>query len=62
MTNNDAWEIQLTRVINFMSTKDTDKKCVIHSKSGNTEILIGKKHMELSKNFLNDFFPYIKLA
>ena len=33
----DTWEIQLTIEINFISSKDTNEECVIHSKSDNIE-------------------------
>ena len=35
-----AWNVQLTLVINLISTKDVDEDRVMHSKSGNTEFLI----------------------
>ena len=32
-----------------MSSKDTDKKCVIHSKKGHIKIMIGKEIDEVSR-------------
>ena len=32
-------EIQFTLAINFMSSKDNDEDCVIHSKGDNIEIM-----------------------
>ena len=36
----DTWKIQLTIAINFISSKDNDEECVMHSKSDNIEIII----------------------
>ena len=40
LKKSDAWKIQLTIPINFMSSKDTDEELVMHSKSGNIEFMI----------------------
>ena len=40
LKKSDAWKIQLTIPINFMSFKDTDEELVMHSKSGNIEFMI----------------------
>ena len=41
-TNNlrksDIWKIQLTKAIDFISSKDTDEEQVMHSRSNNIEI------------------------
>ena len=37
LQNSDSWKIQLTIVINFISSKDVDKDLVMHSKSDNVE-------------------------
>ena len=37
LQNSDSWKIQLTIVINFISSKDVDKDLVMHSKSDNIE-------------------------
>ena len=38
--------------MNFMSSKDTDEKHVMHSKSDNVEIIIGKETEDaMEKNF-----------
>ena len=34
------WKIQLTIAINFISSKDNNEECVIHSKSDNTGFMI----------------------
>ena len=43
----DTWEIQLTTSINFISSKDTDEECVMHSKSNNIEIMVNYKADEV---------------
>ena len=35
LQNSDAWKIQLTIAINFISSKDSEEECVMHSNSGN---------------------------
>ena len=35
------WEIQLTMLINFFSSKDSQKISTVHTKSDNTETIIG---------------------
>ena len=34
------WEIQLTMLINFMSSKDFEETCTVHTKSRNVEIMM----------------------
>ena len=47
LKKSDIWEDLLTIAVNFISPKDTDEKCVTHSKSENKEIMIYDK----SENF-----------
>ena len=35
LQSSDAWKIQLTVEINFISSKDTEEECVMHSTSAN---------------------------
>ena len=37
------WKIQLTMAINFMSSKNSDGTCTMHTKSNNIEIMIGNE-------------------
>ena len=37
LQNSDAWKIQLTIAINFISSKDAEEDCVMHSSSCNTK-------------------------
>ena len=39
LQNSDAWKIQLTIVINFISSKNVDEERVIHSTSDNTKFM-----------------------
>ena len=60
------WKIQLIAEINFTSLKpDSDETRIMHTKSDNTEIMIGSDTNEfllkmLLKNFLNRFCRDIK--
>ena len=38
LQNSDAWKIQLTIAINFISSKDAEEECVMHSSSGNIKL------------------------
>ena len=49
----DTWKIQLTRAINFISSKnDNDEERVMHSKSDNVEILISDEADEVVKKLI----------
>ena len=37
--SSDTWKIQLTMAINFMSSKDTEEKHVMHSTSDNIKLI-----------------------
>ena len=55
------WKIQLTAEINFTSLKpDSNEKRIMHTKSDNTEIMIGDDANDISKNSLNRFCKDIK--
>ena len=38
LPESNAWKIQLTIVINLISSKDAEEECVIHSKSNNVKL------------------------
>ena len=60
-TQYGEWKIQLTMSINFISSKDSDETRNMHTKSNNTEIMMGsQKKMILLKNYLNLFCKDIK--
>ena len=46
----------------FISSKDTDEECVMHSKSDNIEIMIYDKVDEVIEKCLIDFRKDIKLC
>ena len=43
LEKSDTWKIQLTITICFISSKDNDKHCVMHSKSGNIKIMVANE-------------------
>ena len=48
----DMWKIQITIVINFISSMDNDEKHVMHSKSDGIEIMMNDEADEfIKKNF-----------
>ena len=46
--------------INFVSSKDSDEICIMHTKSDNIDILMVAKQMIFLNNFLNLFYNNIK--
>ena len=48
----DTWKIQLTIAINFVSYKNNDEECVMHSKSNNIEMRINDN---FQKNSISSF-------
>ena len=43
------WKIQLTMIVNFISSKDSDEICTMHTKSNNIEIMMGSETDEIIK-------------
>ena len=41
------WKIQLTMQINFISSKDSEETCTMHTKSHNIEIMMGNETDEI---------------
>ena len=41
------WKIQLTMIINFISSKDSGKICALHTKSNNIESMMGNETDEI---------------
>ena len=56
LKKSDTWKIQLRIAINFMPSKNIDKKHVMHSKSNNIEIMIGKETVNAIKECLELLF------
>ena len=49
----DMWKIQITIVINFISSMDNDEKHVMHSKSDGIEIMMNDEADEFIKKFFD---------
>ena len=43
------WKIQLSMEINFVSSKDSDEIRIMHTKSGNTDVLMGSETSDIVK-------------
>ena len=50
------WKIQLIMQINFISSLDTDKFCIMHTKSNNIEIMNGTQTNDIIKKLFESFF------
>ena len=48
-TQYGEWEIQLTTSINFISSKDSDETCNMHTKSNNIEIMTGNETDDITE-------------
>ena len=48
LENSDTWKIQLAIAVNFISSIDTEKECVMHSKSSNIKF---KSYNDANKVF-----------
>ena len=59
-----TWKIQLTIVINFISSNDNDEKRKIHLKKDNIQIMINDKADEIldGVNLFDHFFLVIKVV
>ena len=53
------WKIQLTMAINFISSKDSDETCTMHTKSNNAEIMMGSEADEIIEELFESFFAKI---
>ena len=49
------WKIQLTITINFISSKDSDETCTMHTKSNNVEIMMGSETDEITEELFESF-------
>ena len=49
------WKIQLTMTINFISSKDSDEICTMHTKSNNVEIMMGSETDETIEELFKSF-------
>ena len=62
LQKSETWKIQLRIAINFNSSKDVDKKRVMHSKSDNIEFMLHDNVNEVLMNFSINFFQDNKLV
>ena len=51
-----GWKIHLTMAINFISFKDSDKTRIMHRKSDNIEIMMGRETDEIIEEFFESLF------
>ena len=58
LQKSDTWKIQLTIVINFISSKDDTEERVLHSKSNNIEFLLDNANEIVSEHFVSLFSKY----
>ena len=49
------WKFQLTMVINFISSKDSDETRTMHTKSNNVEIMVGSETNEIIMDLFVSF-------
>ena len=52
----DTWKIYLEIPVNFISSKDTGKEHVMHSKSYNINLMIIGKEYEVTEKLFQSFF------
>ena len=62
LQKSDTWKIQLTIVINFISSKDDDEEYVMHLKSNNIEFMSYDNANEVVMNFSSHFFQDTNLV
>ena len=60
LQSSDTWKIQLTIAINFVSSKDAEEECVMHSRSNNIKCTSYLMQMKLLMNSLSHFIQDIK--
>ena len=58
----DTCKIKLVIAINFMTSKNNNDECVMHSNSDNIEMINDKEDEVIEELFQRFFFPDIKLG
>ena len=48
-----TWKIQLTIANNFISSIDNDEECIMHSQSGNIEVMVNDEADEVIKELFD---------
>ena len=62
LKKSDTWGIWLTMALNFISSKDNDEECIMHSKSDNIEIMVNDETVvSYKRNILNQSLIDIKI-
>ena len=62
LKKSDTWGIWLTMALNFISSKDNDEECIMHSKSDNIEIMVNNETVvSYKRNILNQSLIDIKI-
>ena len=49
------WKIHLTMAINFFSSKDSEKICIMYSKSDDIEVMMGNETDKIIEELFDDF-------
>ena len=62
INKSDTWKIQLTIESNFISFKDTDEECVMHSKSDNIEFMTYDNALEVIEELFASFRNRYKIG
>ena len=58
----DTWKIQLTIVIDLISSKDTDEECVMYSKTDNIEFIIYDNTDEVVEELFESLLNIYKIG
>ena len=53
----NEWKIQLTKAINFISSKDSDEIRIMRSKSDNIEIMRGREKDQIIEELFESLLP-----
>ena len=62
LKKSDTWKIKLTITITFISSRDNDEGCVMHSKSDNIEIMINDKASEVIEELFQSFLSRYQIG
>ena len=58
----DTFKVQLTMAINFISSKDTDEDCLMHSKIDNIEVTTYDGPKEIIEDFFESLLSRYKIG
>ena len=54
------WKIRLTRIINFISLKDSEETCTMHTRSANIKIMMGSETNNIVKEVCKSLQKYLE--